>query len=171
MNDIFVEQLVKRKATASVILLRILVYAAVILLAVPFLFTKLFFITGPVAAVAAFFLARYLLARLNLEFEYALTNSELDIAMITGGKKRSDMLSVNVTDMEFAAPVSQDFSSEFQNSNIKTTYNASSSDSSEHRWFILFRKDGALCRLIFEPKEQIIQGIERYKPYIVHRSL
>lgn len=171
MNDIFVEQLVKRKASASVIFLRVLVYVAVILLAIPFLFTQLFFITIPIAVIAAFFIARYLLSRLKLEFEYSLTNSDLDIAMIVGGRKRNEMLSTTVSDMEFIAPVCSKYIVEFQNANIKTTYNATSSDKSENRWFILFRKDGNLCRLIFEPKEQIIDGIERYKPYIVHKMI
>ncbi len=171
MNDVFVEQLVKRKASGAVIFLNILVYAAAILLVIPFVFTRLFFITIPIAVIAVFFAARFLLARLKWEFEYSLTNSELDIAMIEGGKKRCEMLSITAFDMEFAAPVSSEYSAEFKNPNIKTTYNATSSDKSENRWFIIFRKDGNLCRLIFEPKEQIVEGIERFKPYIVHRSV
>lgn len=167
MNDVFVEQLVKRKRTTSVTILQVLVFVAVILLVIPFFFTQNFFITAPLALLAGILLARYMLSKLKIEFEYALTNSDLDIALISGGKKRTEMLSLSVNDMEYVAKVSSEHSSEFENSNISTTYNAASSDASENRWFIIFRKDGKLCRLIFEPKPQLIEGIERYKPYIV----
>lgn len=171
MTDIFVEQLVKRKPSTSVICLRILIWVAAILFVLPLCLTPMGFIMVPLALVAAYFVAKFLLGRLNLEFEYALTNNELDIAMIIGQKKRQEMLSLRAADMEFVAPVCQKYQTEFESKNVKTTYNATSSDSSDNRWFILFRKDGNTCRLIFEPKEQFIDGLERYNPSIVHRNV
>ncbi len=170
MQDIFVEQLVRRKPTAATCLLQVLVLLALVLLIVPLCFSPMPLLAVPLGLIVGFFAARWLLRRLQLEFEYSLTNGELDIAMIVGRHKRQEMLSFRASAIQFMAPVHPSFRQEFENPGIQTTYNAVSSDHSDQRWFVLFRQDGRLCRLIFEPKAELVDGLERFAPVVVHRE-
>lgn len=169
MTDIFVEQLIKRKPTVSVTMLKALVWIAVCLIMLPLFASPMAAVLVPIALVFSVLAALFLIKRLHLEFEYALTNNELDVAVIIGQKKRKEMLSICAADIEFMAPICKTYQNEMQNRLIKTTYNAASSDTSDKRWFIIFRYHGELSRLLFEPNQKLIDGLERYNPSVVHR--
>ena len=170
MQDIFVEQLVRRTPTAATRLLQALVLLALVLLILPLCFSPMALLAVPLGVIAGFFAARWLLRRLQLEFEYSLTNGELDVAMIVGRQKRQEMLSLRSSAIQYMAPVCPAHQSEFENPGIQTTFNAVSSDHSDQRWFLLFQQDGRLCRLIFEPKAELVDGLERFAPVVVHRE-
>ncbi|MDR1665348.1 MAG: hypothetical protein LBR83_10600, partial [Clostridiales bacterium] len=79
MNDVFKEQIVKRKATTADMAKKVGLVVAVIAVffiasSIQVLFQFALYIT-----VAAAFGAYVLMGRLNLEYEYIYTNGELDI--------------------------------------------------------------------------------------------
>lgn len=165
LNDIFVEKLVKHKNAKSVNILKVLIVFAAVFISVSFLFTPAASIAAPIVFVAAGWGAWVLTRRLNFEFEYSLTNGELEVSLIVGYKKRKPMVSLRFSDIDFMAPVNERYNARFSDKRIETVYNAVSSDDSPDRWFIIFRKDGNLCKLIFEPNEKMVNGLHQYNPH------
>ena len=78
--DVFIEKLVKRQKTIVDILLIILIIAGTLLLS----YLIMMFIPqfAMILIIGLFYLAYVLISKLNIEYEYALTNGELDIDMI-----------------------------------------------------------------------------------------
>lgn len=167
LNDIFVEKLVKHKNAKSVALLKVLIVFAALFISVSFLFTPAAAIAAPIVFVVTGWGAWLLTRRLNFEFEYSLTNGELEVSLIVGYKKRKPMVTLRFSDIDFMAPVGGMYDDKFSDKRIETVYNAVSSDDSPDRWFILFRKDGDICKLIFEPSEKMIHGLHQYNPHNV----
>lgn len=164
LNDIFIEKLVKRKSTTSIIALKALIVVASLIICVSVLFTPLTSVAGPVSFFVVGWVAWILIRRLNFEFEYSLTNGELDIDIIIGLKKRNHMLSLRFSDVDFMAPVGEQYADKFSDKNVETVYDAASSKDSPDRWFVIFRKDGHRCKLIFEPNERMVEGMHQYNP-------
>lgn len=164
LNDVFIEKLVRRKPTASVIILKILVAFAALVICISVLFTPLASIAGPIIFVAVGWIAWILIRRLNFEFEYSLTNGDLDIDTIIGFKKRVHMLSLHFYEIEFMAPIDPQYAGRFPDKDMETIYDVASSKDSPDRWFLIFRKDGSRCKLIFEPNERMIQAMHHYNP-------
>lgn len=102
----------------------------------------------------------YLVTSFGIEYEYALTNGELDIDKIIAKRRRKRLITVNLKDAEVIAPVaSPDHRREFENPNIKTSIDASSSPSSPSAYFIVVNhKKTGYTRVIFEPNDKIIEG-------------
>lgn len=170
LSDIFVEQLVRRQPSVSTRLLKTLIWVAVAIMVLPLCLSPATFVVMPVVLVGSILLARLLLRQLNLEFEYALTNHELDVAVIVGQKRRRELVSLRASEIECMAPVAEQYRSQCENPAIVTTYNATSNDLAPGRWFILFRQNGKLLRLLFEPNEKMIEGIARHNPNAVHQA-
>ncbi len=163
-NDIFIEKLVRRKASAPVIALKILVAAGAVAVGVSVLFTPLAGLAGPVIFIALGWIAWILIRRLNFEFEYSLTNGDLDIDVIIGFKKRKHLLSLRFYEIEFMAPVSAQYAARFADKNVETVYDVASSKNSPDRWFLVFRRDGTRGKLIFEPNDRMIRAMQQYNP-------
>jgi hypothetical protein len=170
LNDIFIEKLVRRKPTASIILVKILVAFAALVICVSILFTPLAGIAGPIIWVVVVWLAWFLIRRLNYEFEYSLTNGDLDIDTIIGFKKRVHMLSLHSYEIELMAPFNSQYADRYPDQDMKTIYDVASSKDSPDRWILIFRKDGSRCKLIFEPNQRMIEGLHRYNPQNVMYS-
>lgn len=164
LNDIFIEKLVKRKPTASIIIVKILVAFAALVICVSVFFSPLGGIAGPIIWAAVIWFAWILIRRLNYEFEYSLTNGDLDIDAIIGLKKRVHMLSLHSYEIEFMAPFNSQYAERYPDKEMKTIYDVASSKDSPDRWFLIFRKDGDRCKLIFEPNKRMIEGIHQYNP-------
>ncbi len=163
-NDIFIEKLVRRKSSAPVIALKALVAAGAVMVGVSVLFTPLAGIAGPVILIALGWIAWILIRRLNFEFEYSLTNGDLDIDVIIGFKKRKHLLSLRFYEIEFMAPVSARYADRFADKNIETVYDVASSKASPDRWFLIFRRNGTRGKLIFEPNERMVRAMHQYNP-------
>lgn len=99
MNDFMYEQLVARKAKASVFLIRILVIA---LVAVLFFLGPLFigFIAPPLAIVLAAAAAFLIFPKLNVEYEYILLNHDMQIDVIYNKSRRKTLLEFDIRKIE-----------------------------------------------------------------------
>ncbi len=102
--DTFVEQLVVIKNTAKIKAVKISIWTvctlmALGLIAFAILNSSLAFLMLLVAA-ACFFCAYYLCGQLNNEFEYIITNRDIDIDRIINKKKRIRMAAFTCSDIE-----------------------------------------------------------------------
>ena len=161
--DIFMEYLIERKKTIKDRLLSI----AIVILAIILGLTALAFIPsfGLFAAVAIGYGAYWLITSRNIEYEYCLTNGELDIDKIIAQRKRKRLLSIHCREFELFAPVhNEKYKREFNNVNIQETIEAMSSMNAENLYFATFVQNGVRTKLIFQPTQKMIDAFKQYNP-------
>ena len=166
MGDVFIEHMIKRKTTSKILAMQILLWAGGIILA--FLPILVFIFTGTDAMIllpvtfAGGFWGVYLLRRfLSLEFEYILTNGELDVDKIMGKNTRKRLISINCRDFEVLAPYKPAYTRDYENSSIAKVIDASGFEP-EKRQFAVFKKSGMRTMLIFEPNERMMEAFRGY---------
>ena len=102
--DNFTEQLVKIEFTGKLKKMVIAIWICSILLSIGLIIYSIInpnsSIFNILIAVIAIFLAYYLTSKSNAEFEYSITNGEIDIDRITNKKKRQTMATFQCSDIE-----------------------------------------------------------------------
>jgi len=162
MNDIFKEQLVAVKPNKTTSLKKTgIVIAAVIIGIVGFVFGGGFI--GPLVVVGVVIGGSYLVKSFNLEYEYALTNDELDIDKIMNKERRKRLFTVNIKDIEMMAHVT-DGMRKGDMERAQKTIDVSSGEEGPDTYVILFRHQNNLTKLIFEPNDSIQRNIFRQAP-------
>ncbi len=166
--DIFVEQLVKKKRTgkdlakifACLVGAFVLLFAITMGLAIPALGFFIF-------AVCAVFI--YLLYQMvcstKLEYEYCFTNGILDIDKIINFRSRKSMLEINVRKMEMMGTrQNRAFFANMEDRSVKKV-DACTYREAEDLCFLLFRDEaGRKIMVLFNPNDEIKEGIRRYNP-------
>lgn len=100
--DSFFEQIVKKKKTVADWLLTVLIIlAAVVALAAAFIFVPSFFI---ILVFGVGYGAWWLITNQNVEYEYCVTNGDIDIDQITARRKRKRLVSVPGRKIESLQP-------------------------------------------------------------------
>lgn len=103
-NDVFVEYLVKKKKTGKDYLIQIgVVLAALVIIFLAFALSPYlgaFSIISTLVIVAVIYGAYYLFTNTRVEFEYILTNGEMDIDKIIAQRKRKRLITVKCKDFE-----------------------------------------------------------------------
>jgi hypothetical protein len=104
-----------------------------------------------------------LFRRLNLEYEYIVTNGEMDVDKIMGRRSRKRLLTVDCRNFDILAPYSPEFRAEYESQTIAATVDVSSHPEAPGRWFAVFHaKDGKRTLLIFEPNEKMLDAFRKY---------
>jgi len=107
----------------------------------------------------------YLFRRQNIEFEYSVTNGELDVDRIIARSSRRHVLTVDCRSFDMLAPMTEEHVEKAKNATIGLTVDASSGPSSGDRWFCLFNgADGMRTLLIFEPDERMLNAFRVFIP-------
>lgn len=164
--DVFKEQLVKKMATTKEILLKagmiLLTGLIVIAAAVYSPFLGGFAILAIMAGVGAVYGCIYFYPLLNVEYEYILTNGEMDVDKILGKKKRKRLLTFDVTKAERFGPYDPALvnDEQFDNRihaciapNLKSTY------------FLTFEHHSlGKCLLLFNPNEEMLGYVKEALP-------
>lgn len=167
--DSFCEYLVKRKKkTSEKIICVLLIIAALIFSAAALLYlfplvyslfrdaTTLIF---PLI-VAAWWGCLILIKRYNVEFEYCLTGSEIDVDKIINKKKRMKVMSASLRTMAMVAPVdSVHFTDTYKN---MITVDCSARDEHMRTFFAIYRVDGQQKCLLFSPNEKMLSHMQLY---------
>ena len=165
MGDVFKEQLVTKKRTFEdnmLFFLIILAACMLLFLVIPLLGN--FFLIG---AALVIYGAYWLLQRLNIEYEYILTNDELDIDIIMSKSKRKKLLTVSVKNFEIMAHINDDnYAHEFRGFDKVLDY--SSREIKDNTYIAMFNYNNQKIKMIFEPNEEILKGIFQYIPRKLH---
>ena len=161
-KDVYVEYMIKRRPTLKSRLIQLSVWpAASCLAAVCMLFAAelvLFVLLG------ACWGAWQIFVRQNIEYEYILTNGELDVDRIIARRKRKRILTVDCRGFEILAPCHSSSAKEMDNQSIVSRVDASSSPKSENRWFAIFHgRENRRTILFFEPNQRILDSL---KPFV-----
>ncbi len=163
--DTFIEKLVTKKKgfqdkliTAGILTGSfILIFLSVTIQVLQQLGIGVFFAAGFV------YLGYRLIAARNVEFEYIVTNGEIDIDKIISRRKRKRIFSASCKEFEILSPVkSNSFSQSVQS--IKNRIDASSSSDSPGAYFATLSYKGEKTVLIFEPDERMLSNFKVFIP-------
>ena len=165
-KDVFIEHMIKRKPTYKSRFIRLIVWPAAGLLT----FTLLVLVPEsfqfiPFVMAAGCYGAWQLFIRQSVEFEYILTNGELDVDRIVARRNRKRFLSVDCRRFEILAQCSSSVAGEMKSQRIVKRVDSSSSPKSENRWFAIFKgKDEKCTLLIFEPDQRMLDALKHVVP-------
>lgn len=165
--DVFIEHLVKKKPTGTDTAKKVGIILAVVVIAV-LCFTFGMVFIGALAFLilcGAIYGAYWLISGMSIEYEYILTNGEIDVDKIVAQRKRKRLVTVSAKTFEAFGPYKPE---EHVNRNYDSRILACESETSEGVYYAEFRH-GTLghCLLVFNPDDRIIQGIKSYLPRTV----
>ena len=160
--DTFFEYLVKRKKNSKDLLFA----AGVILGGLIVLYLLLFLMMTPFSMlmfplqVLVVYLGWRLISSRNVEFEYCVTNGDLDVDKIINRQKRKRLASVETKNVIVMAPVGSDKLQPLANKEI---IDATSGDASKKAYCVIYGDSGNKA-LLFEPKESMVLEMQRKNP-------
>ena len=170
--DVFLEYLIKRKYTSKeyikVILFGIGSFVLAILL---FLASMISYLYNPflqqilfVALIADVYFGYVIVTRQNVEYEYIVTNGELDVDSIVNRRKRKRLITVHSRTFDIVAPVGDARYRNEENANFTRVIDASSRANNGKAYFAVFSKDGQKIKLVFEPTEKMLEAFKTFVP-------
>ena len=172
MQDIFIEYMVRRRSTAKIKLLKLgIVLLAIVVGGALFVASSLIeaisFLSVAFLAGAGFG-AYHLITSMNVEFEYSLTNGELDVDKIVAERKRRRLVTVRCRDvMDFGRYNEDDHKSKTYQNKIFACDNPKNDDV----WFFTFPdKLKGETLLVFNASERMLSGMKPFLPRILFRK-
>lgn len=159
--DMFIEKIVKRRKSLLDFALILLILVAVVAAS----FLAMLYIPDFALIVTAgvVYLAYYLISMRNIEFEYAVTNGDVDIDTIMNQKKRKRVYSGNCKDFELVARVkSNQYTRDMKE--CKNVKDFSSHAENADVWFVSLRKEGQHTVILFEPSEKMLDSFMMFIP-------
>lgn len=165
MNDIFFEQIVKKKDTvkdkmikAAILLVALLIFAIFMYIVVFTQFELLNSISF-LLAVGSLVGAWYLISGLNLEFEYIYTNGEIDIDKISAKRKRKRVTTIRVNSFELFEEYDHE---KYKTQKFDITLYVGTHPLDNGTYCAVYRgKQGEKCLLIFSPNEKLVNEINK----------
>lgn len=161
LNDVFKEQLVKKEPDRKDLVKKAGIIGVAVLLAVAACFLVPGFAAFIIAAVA--FGAHYCLGFLKVEYEYVLTNGELDIDCVYNMSKRKRVFSGDVKSFEIMAQL-EDKTHEGDFRVAQETRDYSSGKISENTYAFLTTYKDKRLKVIIEPNEKLLQAFSAFLP-------
>lgn len=162
-QDIFVEQIIKRRHNATDYLIFIGLIVAFLIVC----FAGLFIIPsfGILLIAAAGYGVYWLITSRNLEFEYSVTNGDLTIDRIINRQRRKRVISFDCKDVEAMGKYK---AADHQGKSYDKRFFTSTTvdGNAEGDWYIAVRsaKYGGYCLIVFSPEERVIEAIRPFLP-------
>ncbi len=166
--DIFVEQIVKKAPNSKDTTKKVLIIIGTCLLVAVLAFVMMFM---PVFAGAALLLmfgvlygSYYLITGIDVEYEYIVTNGEIDIDKIIAKRKRSRLITGKVS--SFEAFGKYENASDIDSSvTIVSAVGTSLSGAETEMWYADFTHASAgKVRLIISAEDKVIEAIRPFLP-------
>ena len=159
--DTFFEQIIAVKKNGKALAAIIGIWLAAFLLCfVLIMFMGILGTFSLLLAAGTLFGAYKLSVRFNVEYEYILTNGDIDIDKITAKRKRKRMLSFSTKEFEIVAP--------YKDGQAYTNVLDLGTRSYDNAYYAVFSKDGQKKTLIFNPPQKMIEAMKTYSPRTVH---
>jgi len=167
MDNVFIEKLIVKKKDAKDYLYTfgICIAGILVIVACPVLTRYIPFIgnlwlliaTGVVYGVYRFITSR------NIEYEYIVTDGDLDIDVIIAQRKRKRIFSANCKEFDVIAPFKgQNHDSRL--GNVTKQIKAVSSMGSKDVYFITLNYNGERTAVFFEPDDRILKAFKTFIP-------
>ncbi|MEE1043164.1 MAG: DUF6106 family protein [Clostridia bacterium] len=172
--DFFNEWIVKKKKNIQDIMSIIIIFFTALL----FLYLVLvqlgagkvvFLIPVEIALIA--YVAYYLWSSLNVEFEYSVTNGDLDIDKIVAKKRRKKLVRIKLKDIEYFAPLDDNHINVAEDPSVDKVIDASSDIDSPKVYFAIYFNNSEKVCLLFEPTDKMIENFADYIPRSLNHTL
>lgn len=166
--DYFKEYMVKHRYSAK----EYAIIAGVIIAAVLILILASPLLANPglsgfyfVLVAGVIYGASVVIKRTNIEYEYILTNNELDVDRISAKSIRKRITTINFASIDICAAADDaDHKREFENtSSITKTFDCTG-DGKYGVYFIDFTDENGRKRLLFQPPVSMLENAKRYNP-------
>lgn len=164
--DVFTEQLVRRPSDGKTAALRMLIMlGTVILAAACILFMLMGFVIVFLLIFAVIYAGFYLFSGLNVEYEYIITNGEIDIDKIIAKRKRKRLITAKPSKFERFGKLSD--AADVSGITVVEAKGYSDDDTAED-YYIDFQHDSfGAVRLIFTPSKRTLEAIVPFLPRAV----
>ena len=165
MDEVFVEQIVKRRISISGILLRMLF----IFLTLAGLMSMM--ILGMLGFTIAILLgyATYLVwAYTSVEYEYSFLNGELSVDKIIGQRKRKSIANYDIKEAEIVAPLVSDAVVRASGNAIIKDY--STRINNNDLYAMIINNSNGKFKVVFEPNEKVLEAMYHVRPAIVKKG-
>ena len=163
--DIFNEWIVKRKRTSvDYALIAAMILGGFILIIGLTMFAASLGSFLLLAIVGVGYLVFIGIQSTNVEYEYSVTNGELDIDKIIARRRRKRVTSVHARAFEYFAPITTEHQSAYNSEGITKKVDAFSTLQSDNVYFAIYHKNNDKIRITFEPTEKMIQDFSRFVP-------
>lgn len=163
MDDAFMERIVvKKKSTVDILIISGVILASIIaFFAIPLIpYVSQLWV---MVVAGILFGAYYLIRSRNIEFEYIVTNGDLDIDKIIARRKRKRIFSASCKNFDVVARLSSEhYNHNVQN--IKKRIESVSSLQSENVYFATLSYKNERTVVFFEPDERMLKAFKTYIP-------
>lgn len=168
MMDMYAEYIVKRKSDLKTSVMKMfIILASAILMYVAIGLTQAYnlIIIMPASVVLIAWIGYRAYLMFNVEYEYIVTNGELDIDRIIARRGRKRMINVKTNAYELIAPYDSEHRAAYEQGNFAKTIDARSSVNAENVWFIIADvRDTGRVRILFEPTPKMLKIFSDYLP-------
>jgi len=162
--DIFMEKIVRRQKDIKDHLLT----AAIIIAAFILMFLVLNFIPPQLSIffiVGIIYISYMVITTRNIEYEYAVTNGDLDIDKIVAQRKRKRIFSANCKTFEIVAKVkSSHYTPQYKNFKNQINCTSSPSLNSDDIYFVALQYNNEQTIVYFEPTEKMLNSFKTFIP-------
>ena len=168
--DSFIEYMIKQKKTPAVAFKKFMVYVAAFVVSLIVMFISLIFPSAllsisPLIIVALFYVAYRINTSFDIEFEYILTNGELDIDKITHKSRRKRLMTIHCKSfIEFGK---LDKKQNTDDTGYARVIDAGAKSDTYDDYYAVFFKNGQKIKLIFNPTLKMIDVFRLYAPRVV----
>lgn len=166
--DNFCEQLVQKRKSGADILKTVTLMLSLIIGSAVCTYLSFFKSLSFMLIIAAGLVALgvWLVMGMNVEYEYIITNNEMDIDKIIGRRKRKRMITVDLSK-------SKDFGVYPNNEEVDadTTVHASTGLTTDARYLLIEHSEYGKVKIIFNPNEKLREAIAREIPKSVSARL
>ena len=178
LNDVFMEYMIKKKKDSKDIIFIVLLSVAAILLSLIILFFMIAFMGGGqnqlgsmfssigLLLVAGVWYGFYILVGMrSIEFEYILTNSEMDIDKIMSKKSRKRIASFDFKSAEIVACIEDSMhNAEYKNRKDIEVIDARGDSAYSKIYFADVKIDDKPKRILFQPTSKMLDSIKKFNP-------
>ena len=158
--DFYTEQIVKKKKGA----VEWLILTAAFLGAIAILYFGLVIFQGlfPLIVLGVGFGVWYVIGTQNIEYEYCVTNGDIDIDQILGQRKRKRIVSVKGKKLQAIAPFTE---AALQGVKVDRFVMAAPSLKEEGNWYFTYTsKKSGFTAVVFWPNQKVLKSIYRGLP-------
>ncbi len=175
-NDTFMEYLIKRKKDGKDYAVIALIVAGALIISLLILALTFFMMLrtsgggigssiGLLAVAAAWYCAYLLLSTRNVEYEYILTNSEMDIDKVMSKKGRKHLAEFDFKNIDICARIDDaEHITEYKNSSSRQkTLDLTGDKSRGNVYFVDYSdENGVKTRVLFQPTSKMINTARKY---------
>ena len=179
MEDVYLEYMLKKKKTGGQKAIIALVIAAGVVLSLALFaliyglalylagtqFGSFTFSIGLVIIALLWYGAYLIISMQDVEYEYILTNSEMDIDKVMSKKARKHIVSFDMKDVTICADITDnEHNHDYKNVTPDKTYNVVGDMSGGGIYYADFAEENETVRVLFQPTYKMITSAKRYNP-------